>query len=739
VIVASLFGTATFEPSSAPQLTATLQLDTDAESSLALDLELDLSVPQEIAGPGVQRCGYLIKLDDGVIAAHEWVSCGVSMDIGNFTPRWTAEMPLPSPFGSIAEHRGAPPGLRRVSIYGVYVTGTGIHLIPLVTDGQVDSAPHYMRDGQKMAAYEGGGSALRYDRRVVEYSRPPGHGLNRGVVAAEVARLAGWTRVSIAAGGRMDKEFLVTAEDDWTDRCAELLQTDGLTLLEDGAGNLVSVVDGYDPGRPVDLVLSLVDIGPDVDPVSASGDILTRVTVTGAAQVIREDCERHTVSQKVTSFAPYAPKTALFVQNSVGFGTTGLTQPTATLRKVSEVETLTEYECDTPVAERVFSRGWANPLAVRYEQQADGSRVKAAPTVYLYEGATEGDDAMAFEWQQERFVLTGYQETRHFFDERGFRAQTVTRKATPLFQKASLKERSDTGVAWDLADFSFPRLLLGNGSGVWNGSAADPRRFFERMPNLSPTHGLVPGRETEIEVVDYEVTDSGYKLGEVRRRSTFFAPAGSLYQYAGEDGRGIEIEEFGEYEFEAVAYVAALGDTSHTRVRSLFREGQLAEGPIIEEGLEGYLPAAERRLDIAPPADSFDTEEQAEAAVAASRYETAEIGAEVIDWTLEALRGRNEAPAVAARWAETEEECHAIGQRIIREGAAVSLGITLAGANFLIRPGWRLQIVGIADLIFAAAVSPYEPVDLYVRSVGWPMAGPDGPITTEVSGRAYLS
>jgi hypothetical protein len=745
MIVADLAAAVNIGASPWPGLPASVLVPGDA--GLPASVALDWSVPAALAGTARQVVGFRVLRDGVEIPPHLILSIEPGpLRIDNLVHPWTVETPIPSPFGSPSAYKGAPPGLGRVDIQGIYLTPTGIHYVPIITGGLVDNA-QLTRDaeGRKIGRYQGLSSGARHDRILAELYRAPGHGLGRDRVIGEAAALAGWTAQSLAPGGRMDKEIAITANDSWAATCLELAEVDGRTLTEDSFGNLTNPIDGYNPSRPVDLVLGMHQLGGSQN-VTPPGDIVTRITVTGTQQITREACGRRTTEQPSFSKSNYAPRVAVYQQNGAGtLLSTGLVQEDASLQITGRTLSVREWACDTLLAERVYTYGYYNPLAVRYKVLDATGNVSAENGVFLYEGEA-GDDTMAYRWPRERLVLIGYTESIYGYDEDGFLVTVTTRKDFPHFIGAALKSRPNTTVGWEDADWITGRLLLGNRSGVRNAATVDPSAYTEHMPREVPGNdyaGLSPGQEREREVITYDnlvtETPGGLLVGNVQRqttqRYTYHAPQGSLWQYAGEEGKSVEWERLALYEEEALDYLPEEGDGSHGEVRTVSREGKAAEVDV-QHGLEGYLPAATRSLDLTPAASSYANATDAANALPASRSETAPIEAEVIDYGLESFHPRNEA-RISSQWAETPEELQAIGVREIREGSAYQISIELAGANFLIRPGHRIQAAGIADLLDDDA-SPADLTDVYVDAVGWPQRGaPYGPIVTELEGRSY--
>lgn len=721
MILFELDGAVTVAPPATPPLGVDLQLASDPPTGLAIDFTLDLTPAAEASPTSLQRVGWVVRVDGVEVPGHLLGAISVSESLDNLLLAWTIEAPAPCP------PFGARPDKRRVDIFGAYLTSTGLHLVPKVTGGIVDNV-NRSRDaaGRAVSRYEGVSSGGRYDGRIVEYSRPPGHGLNRSAVIGELASNAGWSLRSLAPGGRMDKEIVVGKEDSWAAVALDLAATDGRTLLEDPYGNLENPVDGYDPNRPVDLVLKLVQL-TGTQTAAANGDVVTRVTVTGTQQITRPGTTRRVEIQTVISKSVYAYQVAASAQNSDGsLSSTGLSTPAATLQVTGKVITVRELDGDTLVSEQVFTYSPYNPLAARYALHADGTVDKVAG-VFLYAGAAPGDDAMAYRWQQEQLALTGYAETIPRYDERGLLVESVTRKDEPFLRRAAVMARPDTSTPWTDPDLWIAgRLVLGNRSGVIS--------YSESMPYAVPGNqylGLGAGQEKVREVTTYTNTDDGYVQSQRLETWEYFAPAGSLWQFAGEEGRSQEAETFGLHEVEETFYVASAADNSHSVVRILAREGQVVESEVTD-GQEGHGPAAERRLDIVPPADSFATPEEFAAAVAASRFETAEIGAEEIDWTLEATHERRD-ETVSAEWAETPEECRILARRLLRESSAWTVELQLAGANFYLRPAMRVRTPAVADLV-DDALSPDALVDVYLRDVD---TSGDEPILSNLRGRYY--
>lgn len=713
------------------------------EGGLGITASIDGVIGDAIRNRGEmpQCAGYLVFLDGAEAPPHTYaaVSCGRSLD--NSVQAWTWDATMPAPAGSISERKGPPPGVRRVDIFGAYLTSRGRVLVPLIVGGIVDSASASYEAGVATLHLSGVDAMGRYDEARVEENLPPGHGLQRGAVVRRLAAKAGAPAGGgVAHGGQSFKPIVLTVDGDWVALAREIMATDGLVVLGDRYGRPATRVDGGDPGQPIEFEFDDYDLEPRFDLGPAQATAPTRLKGTGQAQVLRDgDAVITDPLQIVYGFDLYAVQVAPWRQEADGSltPTEQATLPAPALPiLVSMTELYRTRRGQTEISSRTYISGWHNPEVARYVQHADGTRT-AREGVYIlapYADPAGGDDKPAFALGAEVFTLTNRSEAIPRFDIRGFRVELQARSVEPHLRKAALQTRDTPSAPWEYIE---GRYLLGNGSGVADAIERMPRRDGGiPIPSLS-----YAGAATQVDTTSWTVTDDGYIVDELQARSEYWAPDGSLYLYAGEDPeRSVEIEAFSDHTDTDTAYLKE-GEGSHTEIVRPSVAGRSAGGTITT-GLDSSLPAAERDISIVPPADLYDTPEQAAAARAASRLESVEISAEVVDWEREGHFGRHEPSPISVPWAETAAEVQAVLLRELREAGSIPVSFSLCYALFTLSEGAMVTqrgVIGRAlnNMLPTAGIDPAAPVRIGVRSVSWPRAA-SGVVTTSVQGRIYL-
>lgn len=628
------------------------------------------------------------------------------------------------PIGSPWNTGGPVPGLRAIDIEGFYVTETGIHVYPIITNGI--GAGNGIRVGPAGAVLSLRvlGPGARYDGRRVSLVLDPGHRLGRRTVAARLARKAGVSSVSLS-GGRPMTSGVEVVDADWRPTAEQLLELEGEYLTWSEDGRLTTA-----PRLPVDtesvvLTLTAHDLAVDAgDIVTWPADVVTDLTLTATRQVAADECGIRTTEQVVEIFEQHLPVRAAFRQGAAGalsaVSVPAGEEPILTL--VRRIITTLTYYCDTVILQRVRTYALRNKSVWRYRIDDTGAIVEyhITPEVYILDqDAVTDDQALAYGWPVERFILESDEYTRNVYDEENYLTDVITERKAWRQRRAHLKERSLTFTGWDDEPFNLGAnriYVLGNGECV-----SDRDEDFSNY-NTPDDDNNWTYRQTE----HFEREGAYLKSKSITRRENYLPPGGN-YLYLGGVESGEPEEVFGDVEKEIEAYVE-VDETRAKRIASRIDYREVPTGRVLSavvEDLDSYLPEAPRLLDGTPDPSEFETEEEAAAAVEASRLESEELRHACRSELLRsAYRQRDETQSVA--YAEDEADLESLCVQRLREGAALDVSTTLP-ALFPPLKGKQVR-VRVPNIDLDALVR--------VRTVAHADPGPGGAITTRVDGIA---
>lgn len=739
---AALFGSVSIGNSEEPApLLASAIINPSSPTGLPGSVTIDGTV-SIAAMPRVgqrQVAGFRVLVDGDVVPANRLLGdIMVSLTCDNPIQSWQLGAALPSPFGSPLDSMGAEPGLRRIDILGVYLTSTGTHTVPLIANGIVDSADRQVAaDGTRIVRYAGTDAGGRYDKKRITFVLPPGHGYPRDTVVTKMVNLAGSPAVASAGSNQMYHQ-VVLIDAEWLPDAKAILATENSIGYWNTDGVYSINPDGFDPTRPADMVLRDDQIYlAGALSVTSKEDVPTRVVMTGNAQVLK-NLGKHTDIQVVEVSTIYAPKVCAFRQEAGGTMVgLGAAPPIAELRVTSRVETRREFDGDDLMSETVLTWGWYNPVSARYIQLS-GAPNDVVQHVYILDpAASTGDNAQAFVWAQEKFVLVARQETTYTYDDNGFLAVTTVRKDYPKMAQADLKSRTSTTTDWGSAAVSNLRFLLAAGTGTVGLPSTDETGSASSGHEVVPSVvGIAPGAEKEILITSNKVLvmpdGTGFIQSTIADQYAYANTPGTLHLYSGGGVFAEASEQFQKTTSTITSYTLE-GEASHTVTTTILTNGQVTS-TTVQTGQAGALPAAPKRKDLMPAGSFYEDPTSADAlARAASRFESQPIRAEWIDWPLEEGHPISEVTPTA-QWAETPAELLAMAQHLTREGAASACKV-VTPANFFVRQGMRITI----DLPFPFLLDD-APIafDLWTRQVVHRQASADGPVLTEIAGRVYL-
>lgn len=700
-------------------LRATVTTPFDPAGLLVADLTVDGTAAGAARPRGVTPVVGIRVYLDGTLVSPGALLAEFTYDDNIDSPlaKWTLAVPLPSPFGSPLTYGGPAPGIRSVTIHGVYLTPTGIHEIPLVTNGIVDNERREVTaDGQTIAHLTGSSALARYDRRRVSLSLPPGHLHGDLEVAALLANLAGMPAV-IGYGRGMLKEVQLSMEA-WLQKAQDILTARGYLLTTDPYGDLTAVFDGYDPGRRVDLTLADRDVILGTPTIDLPGDVVTRLTLTGTEQMTHADCSQRVEVSIEYLRSVYAPRVCTLRQASDGgLSTISSGSGTAADIPTGRVETYTVYECHDIVATVVLTYSMYLRQAARYIQHSDGT-VGYQDGVLLLPGAVANDNSLAYNQLVERLMLVSKVETIYRFDDLGRQIAITTTTHSPFFRKTAIKTKSDPLDSFDSTPLISGVLLLGDRTAV--------AEALEVMPFTG--FGVTSFDDiSAVQTVTNAVTPDNKISSTVTANSSNYAPGGSSSMFSDGQPRSLSVETLLELTTQRIVYVDQ-GESLHGESTTVTSQGQFVSSTS-QNGIAGSLPPAVFRQDIPGT--------EAPSGVRASRNDVSVINAQWISWAMEAGHALRDEVA-ADTWCENPTELQFRARRIIVEGGALTVTVQTA-ANWFIRPGWKLLLdlrtVCFQLLGFPPITTPWE---FYVRQASHALSGPDGPYTTVLTGRTYL-
>lgn len=721
----------------------------DPERVLVLDGELDVALT-EAARPrsGRRQIVYMRMLLDGEVINPGRLLPSLSVDFPLGQPAgWSVAFPVrngweyDSPMGgSATDFYGPPPGDAAIDIEGVYITPAGPRVVRLLTNGVAATADESETEAGDLDTIQGGDAFLRVDQKLLTLVLPPGHGLTRGGVVGRGLAQIGLSNHSLAAGGRCYKEV------QWVD-------AQGLGQLNEFLG-IESRVLQLDPHAVVENPRSVLDQGRRVDWTFQRGDLLartgvrksssadgpTRITLTGSRQITRDTCGRFTAPvQEILQIGPKLPTTAAFRQAFDGVLTAYVPASPPVLDEdalISRTLITTEYDCDTVISERVQEWGWFNPRTWRYKLNSATTvygfnSTGYNPNAYLMETeATAGDGTEAYLWPQERFVQVSDTITTYQFDADGYKTGAVVTRHGWVLPRVGLKETASPGAAaWDTIDWKGVRILAGgDGVGDPSGVPLTGTEFYTGAVTLAGLP-VFTGYVEEQTVQAFTNTADGYRQGQSETISRILAEtggrdtSGKVHLYNGNEEKDRDRETLRVAEIRAERYYPET-ETSHASIVTRTRaNGEPLEPATIDHPRSGWLPLADRRNDIEPPASTYETAEEAAFALAASRFDSQPIKASVHSPALATFREEWELKRQEP-WAENVRELEARAVDELRELSSQRISYELP-ANFLIRPG---QVASV----------PFRRRALVHLIARVSTAQQQNEITTRVEGKVYV-
>jgi len=696
--------------------------------SLRVDADIDgtagaMSIPSTIAK---QRFGMRVYVDGALVP--DLVACRVNRSRNNNLQTWEFTVPISrGTVGYAGDWEGGGTGLckQSIDIYGVYLTSTGYHEIPLIADGIADNEARQSSDGH-LVTYTGVDAGGRYDREVTDFILPPGSGIPRERVVSIAATRCGVTDISLEATGvPMLHEFQM-ADASFISPCQELAEIEGRMIQWDRSGFMVWPQYGSDSLVPANSRWTLTErnfVNGSVR-LSQPGELLTEVTVEGNAQEIVGPCGDVTSRVTITTSSINGPRSPVYAQ-STGSSYAANPQPTAlTVPITVKIETFdTTRRCGIIVYERRTVDEWYNPEVARYDWDAATDAWLTLGSVYTDDNTD--DDSPAYAYSRERWTRTEIDETWHYWFRENFEGpvgDAVPFKPSGVDMGWGLRApkgwdgltNGETGfVAANDPDHSYDIDWEGHKIGTlsksqrWYGKkayvksrsiAAYPLDIWEEVEPVDNFKVLGSKEAVEGDSEQFIETEQivtilggdgrGYQTDEDVYRFTWLAKSGQAYLYGDDTERSEEEEEF---RFVGAVYTKYIGtgEQSHDEIVTETNLDDRTVSSVASTGLPSYLPSAERIPDSGPTQDTdvyTDDDEEAELYQRAYRTESNPISVTVTDDDLENCSTRG-VHKVQVAYLESEDEADWLARWLIDEAQAGVFEGDLAGANFFIEPG----------------------------------------------------
>lgn len=646
--------------------------------------------PQDIIPP----LGFREVLGDGQ-------ALEVSFPIGDDLWRWLGMTRAPGPrsIGSFWATLGAPIRTLPVTFDWLYITPAGRKEVRLMTNGILTGASLESGASGRFVLLTIGDARARWDRRLVNFNLPVGHGRTRARIARELLVKAGVPSASIALSGSgtgLRKAVQISGSEGWSE-VEDLMEIEGRALDVDRLGRVVSPLRVRVSG-PVAMTLRETDLRADTA-TTASGviDAPTRITLTAVAQrpVDETTCGLRTVDRVTETFGPYTVREA--VQEQDAFGALANLPPggAETDRLIERITNRQTLECDDLMREEIIEERWYNLETWRYElEETTGAINGYKQFAFLMEFGGTDDVLPVYAYRSDRFGLESRTVRQYVFGSTAtgqpatsaqFHTRTIELQYGRVRTVTSVKERPTPTNTWESVNWNTNQRIYGNREGTSSGEVLAGMLSRGSLEEAGSSFGPTT---QQAKITDYEIDERGYILTEHSLTYSWRIIPGNLHLYS--DGR--ESNSAGRswvvVEDEKIAYVER-GDGLATKITARTIEG--VRQPTVTEELDSYLPEAKRRSIRTPESADITDAETAEALEGTSPFAAELLRCEVVSALLEATRVRQERIEEVSG-IENQGELCSLALLMLREGAAVEVELQPAAINWLIRRGDLIRV-----------------------------------------------
>lgn len=493
-------------------------------------------------------------------------------------------------FGSPFDALGPAMGNAPITIYGIYLTPSGVHRYPLITNGVADSSHRYADPTSSTDGYaeefSGTCGMGRFDRQVVTYVSPAGAGYSRDYHIARMFSLIGDSSTALEGMHRVDRELQFVDADPVTSSQA-LADVEHRKILRNRYDQLVNPRLGARFGYNVIAGFAEGDmVGAIKVEVTHPGDVITDVTLVGSQQLTKPAVAagggsgRTSATTEVEVDGPYEVQRAAYSQSSA-CTLTSLGGSSGVAPVIPRLLTITTVEQDSGVVVsqriQVWSYRWVQ--GPRYTYNATGDRL-CLPGVYLDSTATESGSEPGYAEPFERWRLVSDTLTRNFYDKQGldgpvadpgagepwgwgltatpvppggtatgYKLGSVTDVQQFYAVKRALKARDGVSGPWDGIDAIEDVLVNGAGEGL-AGDGIEDLRLTQRTVQVDTADGIGKLQSSTV-----------YHLG-------FDRPPGDLFWYTSTFGSSLAAEIFRVVETDLTSYASlTAGQSAVTTVK----------------------------------------------------------------------------------------------------------------------------------------------------------------------------
>jgi hypothetical protein len=569
--------------------------------------------------------------------------------------------------GTFVDSLGPPGGKKSIDLDAIVLTGDGPVTIPLMRDGIIENTEEITSPDGDLRQYNVIGKHGRYDRKKVELTIPPGHGLSMEEVVEKVLTEMGVSADLQGLGQAPRYKEIVAIDAPGWQLIQDLLKVEDKTLVWDRDGSIAIRNLGYRPDleSTPDWTFEFQDIIAETGlAVSPAIDGPTRVTITGQEQVI-QDPEAEGVStelEEVEIWQNYSVDVVDGWQNSSGdFVLGSWSDQPAEWQVVQRTLRSTTREFDTIIGEIVDIYAWFNPPRAR-------GLINASTTIAYYSPIWfETSAGPAVIHSSEQFIHVRREQTERQFNQNGY----LYRVDRSIYGWYMPRHATYSKQTWTSAGqihyvvYGGPVYL----NIAFDGCDAEHSRFME----------------VERDIIIYQVDDDGYINGETLYHTEMYARPGAYEigqptkQWYYQDGRlSMDVKEELRLSKKTVKTYSVTAD-GEVEVTTSEEDHDGKVQQTIIESLRGYLPSAELKESITPDPDEYPN------GVPASRYETQTIEAEYISADLELHREVWD-EKISSTYVENIEEAMFVAETTVREGSAIPVAWTLP-YNPVIRPG----------------------------------------------------
>ncbi len=685
-------------------------------------VELDQLMPGSASGLSqLQRVGWRVRVGGVQVPSSELLNQSVTVSrsldrpvqVGQFS---TIALDGRSPLGDPAA-LGAPiTGLATIDMSLVY-HGTGIVFEePLITNGVAQSSSRSV-GAAIIDQVDVADRGWRFVNQSADLNLRPGSRVKRGELIRKMAAAAGVPSILMAGFRGQVSKAVQLVKSDWLAAAQGQAEIEGGHLGWNRRGEFVARFDA--PERPLGPVrwsfrpkdiISAINGSPTPMTIDPAPDAWTGVKLRGTKQVEADQatCGKTTIKLTSRNTSRGAQRFHAFQQiagGSLNVVASNVPEPFIGRQLKQRTTSFITRECEEIVATRTVIERSYNIKTARF--RLDGTSPSGI-TAFFLDAFVDGEDVGNIGYYSSvwRLMETDRINESREFDSDGFLVREVRETFAWYLPRLHQKARADASVSWD--------------------TSTNENDFFLDLGNQQM---VTQQRETFVRISRQEIlytNDNGYMLSREQITEGFGRIIGVTYLYHdGEFGQDRETFQVTEQVFETWEAVGE-GSVRYTR-RSEGLDGTLIQEPVFGSITLGQPPAAIKRSDATPDPEDFDTEEEAEAAVAASRFEQQTIRAECSASALETVRPVKVLENAFWEHAETEQELSDVCTRVMLFGMAFGLTWTVP-VNGRIEEG---------DIAYVQGV-PGSGIDHRVLIVEVTHDGaPLGPITTVLRGIVY--